>query len=110
MGRQKKKKDHIYETISNAKDGKAKWRWTSWKLLLLKLICSVLNAIKCISTSMTMHSFKTFIIAGKMEQFCICVFFLYFPFASLCVVFTLELHVHIAFISITPRAGLLKKI
>lgn len=32
------KKDHIYETISKAKDGKAKWRWTSWKLLLLKLI------------------------------------------------------------------------
>lgn len=43
-----------------------------------------------------------------MEQFHTCVFFLYFPFASSCVVFSLELYGHIAFISITPREGLLK--
>lgn len=58
MGRQNvKKRGQIYETICKTKDGKAKWRWTSWKLLLLQLISWVLNARKCISISITMQPF-----------------------------------------------------
>lgn len=54
------------------------------------------------------NPFKIFIRAGKMEEFHICVLFLSFPFTS-SVVFSLELHVHIALISVTPRAEQLTK-
>lgn len=64
------------------KKGKVKWRWTSWILLLWKLMSWTLNARKCISIACQWDPFAIFIISSKKSTF-ISVFSLVF---SLCII------------------------